>query len=178
MYSLWSIAVTQLLFSLSQKPHLARNSLRKGQSQPYPKQHTQNRNRMVGNRCDGFPNFHPSNVANRYHQSYKGSKWPQWVHSLYWTFSKPIFILCLFMAVIPSALGIKRSVFSTILNAKILIFIARISFCTYLVHLMVLYQFIYTQNYDIYFTNGSIFILHFGLVLKSLFFGFMLTIII
>ena len=119
---------------------------------------------MVGNRSDGFPDIHSSTVANRYNLCYEGSKWPQWVHSSYWTFSKPIFILGLFMTVIPSALGIRRSLFTTILNARVLIFVARISFCTYLVHLMVLFQYMYSRNYDIYYHNEDMFVLHFGLM--------------
>jgi peptidoglycan/LPS O-acetylase OafA/YrhL len=48
----------------------------------------------------------------------------------------------MFLTILPSILGIHHSFFNLILNAKALTFIARISFCTYLIHLMVIYGFI------------------------------------
>ena len=70
----------------------------------------------------------------------------QGMHSLYWALSKPIFIGGMFLTILPSILGQTSSFFHLILNAKIFTFIARISFCTYLVHLFVIYQFIYSRS--------------------------------
>jgi peptidoglycan/LPS O-acetylase OafA/YrhL len=92
-----------------------------------------------------------------------GSKCPQEVHSLYWALSKPIFILGLLFSVLPSILGIPTFL-TTILTPSIFSFIARISFCTYLVHLMVIYQYIYTRSYDIYYNIGQMFVIYIGLL--------------
>ena len=104
-----------------------------------------------------------------------GSHWDQIGHSLYWTLSKPIFIAGMIMTVLPSILGIKHSFFNLILNAKSLSFIARISFCTYLVHYIIIGQVIATRTYDIYFSNIDVFTLYLGMLVISLFFGFVVT---
>lgn len=88
---------------------------------------------------------------------YEGAKWPQEVHSLYWTFSKPFFLFGLILAVLPSCLGISHSFFNLILKGKVLVYIARISFCTYLVHLMVIYHVYFTRNEDVYYSLVSTF---------------------
>jgi peptidoglycan/LPS O-acetylase OafA/YrhL len=107
-----------------------------------------------------------------------GHHWPQWVHSLYWVISKPIFIGGMFLTVLPSILGCRHSFFATILTAKVLHFIARISFCTYLVHLFVLYYFLCDRSYDIYYSLIDMFTFYLGVLAYSLFFGFLLTMVI
>jgi peptidoglycan/LPS O-acetylase OafA/YrhL len=82
------------------------------------------------------------------------------------------------MVILPTALGIKRSFFELILNNKLFMFIARISFCTYLVHLMVIYQIIYVQNTDFYYDLRSMFVIYMGILVLSLAFGFILTIFV
>jgi len=92
------------------------------------------------------------------------------------------------MVVIPTALGIKRSFFELILNCKLLMVIARISFCTYLVHLMVIYQVIYVQmviyqviyvqNNDYYYDLRTMFVIYMGILVLSLVLGFLLTILV
>jgi len=82
------------------------------------------------------------------------------------------------MVVIPTALGIKRSFFELILNSKLLMLIARISFCTYLVHLMVIYQVIYVQNNDYYYDLRTMFVIYMGILVLSLVLGFLLTILV
>lgn len=104
-----------------------------------------------------------------------GSHWPQIGHSLYWAFSKPIFVTGMILTVLPSCLGIKHSFFNLILTAKCFVLIARISFCTYLVHILVIYYFLLDRVYDVYYTIPDVFVMNFGLLTISLFFGFILT---
>lgn len=107
-----------------------------------------------------------------------GSHWSQLAMSFYWGFSKPVFLFGLILTILPSTLGFSHSFFNLILTPKIFHFIARISFCTYLVHLMILYQFIFTRNYNIYFNLIDTFQAYMGMLMLSLFFGFLLTVIV
>ena len=107
-----------------------------------------------------------------------GSHWPQIAHSFYWILSKPIFIFGMILTVLPTTLGIKYSFFGLILNAKIFAWIARISFCTYLVHLMIVFRFIYNRSYDFYYQLQDIFVIDFGLLVLCLFFGFLVTLLV
>ena len=107
-----------------------------------------------------------------------GSSWPQSMHSLYWAFSKPIFVLGTILTTLPTILGIPGSFFNLILTCRALSFIARVSFCTYLVHLMVIMQFILTRSYDIYFYTSDLFVINLGMLVLSLIFGTVLTVIV
>ena len=133
---------------------------------------------MAWNWTHGLCHLYPSLDSDRYLSAYAGYIWPQWLQSLYIVFSKPIFILGLIMTTLPSCLGIGHSFFNLILNAKVLTWIARISFCTYLIHLMVIFRNLYMKVYDIEFNNTYAFVTHFGLLVLSLFFGFIATMII
>ena len=119
--------------------------------------------------------FHPASSASRYKYIKIGGKWPQFVHSLYWSFSKPLFVTGMFLTILPSLLGIQHSFFNLVLSNKILTFIAKISFCSYLVHMMVINQFLFTQNYDFYFDTKNTFVIFSGLLLITLFWGFLMT---
>jgi peptidoglycan/LPS O-acetylase OafA/YrhL len=118
-----------------------------------------------------FLTFLPRSIQN-------GSDWPLWAHALYWTFSKPIFILGMILIVLPTIIGVKNSFFCTILNNKLFSFIAKISFCTYLVHLMVVYQYIFSRFADNYYSITNVFVTELGILVISLFFGFLLTILV
>ena len=96
--------------------------------------------------------------------------------SIYYTFSKPVFLFGMILVILPSILGISCSFFNLVLNAKVLTFIARISFCTYLVHLIVIYGFILERTYDVYYDLIDIFVLYLGMLVICLFFGFLLTV--
>ena len=69
------------------------------------------------------------------------------------------------MTVRPSILGDKNSLIRTILSCKLFSFIARISFSTYLVHLFVVYQYIYSRSYDVYYDINGIFVIYLVIVL-------------
>jgi len=107
-----------------------------------------------------------------------GSSWPIAVHALYWILSKPLFILGMILTILPSTLGISHSFFNLILNARILIIIARISFCTYLVHLMLVFRFSYNRAYDVYYHLTDTFTVYMGLLVVSLFIGFWMTMLV
>jgi peptidoglycan/LPS O-acetylase OafA/YrhL len=107
-----------------------------------------------------------------------GEQWPQIYHSLYWGLSKPVFILGMGMTILPTILGHRHSFFNFILTPKLFHFIARISFCTYLVHLMVLYYFILSRNYNIYYNIVDNFITYLGLLIVSLIYGFISTVLV
>jgi peptidoglycan/LPS O-acetylase OafA/YrhL len=124
---------------------------------------------------DGFLYLRASNLANRYLWLYSGTHWPPLLHALYWVFSKPFFSLGLILTVLPSCLGITHSFFNFILSTKLLVYTARISFCVYLVHLMVIMRFSYMRNYSTYFDNIEAFVLYGGLLAISTFLGFVMT---
>ncbi len=107
-----------------------------------------------------------------------GTQWPQYLHSLYWTLSKPIFLFGLILTVLPTTLGFRHSFFNLILTPKIFHFIAKVSFCTYLVHLMILFQVINTRNYNFYYTINGIFVFYSGILALSLLFGTIVTVMV
>ncbi len=107
-----------------------------------------------------------------------GNEWPQLLHSFYWGLSKPIFLLGMTMTILPTMIGHSQSFFNTLLTSRAFHFIARISFCTYLVHLMVLYHFILSRNYNIYYNIIDTFIVYLGMLVVSLGFGFLGTVFI
>lgn len=107
-----------------------------------------------------------------------GTHWSQLAMSFYWGLSKPVFLFGLIFTILPATLGHSHSFFNTILTPKLFHFIARISFCTYLVHLMILNQFVYTRNYNIYLNLIDTFIVYLGMLMLSLLFGFLLTVIV
>ena len=98
------------------------------------------------------------------------------MQSTYIVLSKPVFILGMIMVVLPSCLGVKHSFFNLILTAKAFIWIARVSFCTYLVHLMIIDKFIVGRFYDVYYNITDTWVLYLSWLVMSLFFGFLLTV--
>ena len=63
-------------------------------------------------------------------------------------------------------------------DSKMLMILARISFCTYLCHLMVVYQWVYVKNYDFYFDVGGVFVVYVGVLILCLVFGYLMTVLI
>jgi peptidoglycan/LPS O-acetylase OafA/YrhL len=81
----------------------------------------------------------------------QGNKWPQAWHSIYLVFSRFVFAIGIILVILPTLLGIKNSFFRTILDTRLFNFLAKISFCVYLVHYIVLSQIISYKTYDIYY---------------------------
>ena len=107
-----------------------------------------------------------------------GGTWPQSLHSLYYALSKPVFLFGMVLTLLPTVLGVRGSFFDLILTNRCFVFIARISFCTYLVHLIVMEQFFGTRTYDISYNVLDAFMVNMGILVLSLFFGFLLTMMV
>jgi peptidoglycan/LPS O-acetylase OafA/YrhL len=82
------------------------------------------------------------------------------------------------MVTFPTILGCRGSFFQTLLDNKLFNFMAKISFCTYLIHLMVIIQYISSRTFDNYYSLLATFPLYLGCLVASCFFGFLLTIFV
>lgn len=107
-----------------------------------------------------------------------GHQWPQFAHSLYLTSTKLLFVVGISLLCIPSLLGAKNDFFFWLMDTKLFNFIAKISFVTYLVHYMVINYLHYTQKVDYYYDDGDILTLYVPLVLVSMIFGFIGTLMV
>ena len=58
---------------------------------------------------------------------------------------------------------------------KIFTWIARVSFCTYLVHLIVIEHFLFSRFFDVYYNIIDLWVVYASLLASSLFFGFVAT---
>jgi hypothetical protein len=67
-----------------------------------------------------------------------GTTWSQDLHSLYLSLAKFLFVLGLGLTILPSLLGCKKSIIMFMMDTWFFNFIAKISFCTYLVHLIIM----------------------------------------
>ena len=105
-----------------------------------------------------------------------GYKWDQIWHSLYFCFGKLIFLFGLTMMILSTLLGVKGSFFLTVLNTKVFSFIAKISFCVYLVHYIVITQFLAVFYVDMYYYIVDRYVNLLGLITVSCGFGFLLTV--
>lgn len=107
----------------------------------------------------------------------KDDSWPQFCHSLYLSLGKSVFVIGISMAIIPSMLGIK-SFISDFLDIKLYSFIGKISFSTYLVHLLVIFYLYGTISIDFYYSINKTFPLFWKNAVISMFFGFVLCLTI
>ena len=105
-----------------------------------------------------------------------GHHWDQIWHSLYLCFSRIFICFGIFMIIFPTLLGIKSSFFRTILDSSLFNILAKISFCTYLMHYMIITQIFASQTYDIYYNLPDVFIQFEGILVLSCFIGFLMTI--
>lgn len=69
--------------------------------------------------------------------------WPQLAHSLYLTYAKILYVFGIAFIILPSLLGV-NSLIRFILDTKLFNSIAKISFWTYLIHLTIMDQWIYS----------------------------------
>lgn len=106
----------------------------------------------------------------------ENGNWDQVWHSLYLVSSRLLFNVGILLVILPTLLGLKTSFFRTILDTKLFNFIAKISFCVYLVHYIVLSQEIAYRAYDVYYYPKDIYIQFIGVLVLSCFFGFILTV--
>jgi peptidoglycan/LPS O-acetylase OafA/YrhL len=82
--------------------------------------------------------------------------WPQIAYSLYAALTRFLFVFGLTLTILPSLLGCKRSLVIFLMDTNLFNFIAKISFCTYLVHLTVLLIFYKSRTYDRYYSEFPI----------------------
>lgn len=82
------------------------------------------------------------------------------------------------MVTFPTVLGVKGSFFQILLDNKILNFMAKISFCTYQVHLIVIMQYTSSRTFDNYYSMLATFTPYLGCLVVSCFFGFLMTILV
>ena len=76
--------------------------------------------------------------------------WPQLAHSLYLTYSRTLFVVAVSFIVAPALLGLP-SFFSFILDTKLFHFIAKASYCTYLIHVMLIILWVGSQGTNFYY---------------------------
>ena len=107
-----------------------------------------------------------------------GHKWPQTVHSLYLTFGKFVFVIGTSMILTPALLKVKDDFIFFLLDTKHFNFTSKISFWTYLVHYIVIEIVAYGQKTDFYYSIGNVLYLYFGIVIISMFFGFIGTMLV
>lgn len=82
------------------------------------------------------------------------------------------------MVIFPTILGCQGSFFKTLLDNTLFNFLAKISFCTYLIHLIVITQYTNSRTYDYYYSIPNGFPLYLGCLVVSCFLGFLMTIFI
>ena len=103
--------------------------------------------------------------------------WPQFVHSLYLTFGKALFVVGLSFILLPSLLGI-QSLVSFTMDTKFFNFVAKVSYCTYLIHYNFIYQGTASLKFEQYYyplTTSTFFVARSVL---SIFFGFLLALVV
>ena len=84
--------------------------------------------------------------------------WPLYAHSLYHAFAKFIFVIALSLTVLPSLLGCKYSCIRLVLDTNFFNIIAKISFCTYLIHLTLISIWNSSRKVNRYYSYVSMFV--------------------
>lgn len=82
------------------------------------------------------------------------------------------------LSILPTILGFSESFLYLLLTPKVFYFVSRVSFCTYLIHIMVIYKFTYGNSFDYYFGFVDIYVTYLGVLTISLFFAFLLTVFV
>lgn len=103
--------------------------------------------------------------------------WPQTLHSIFLACSKVVFVIGLYIMILPSLLGVKNMTFF-LLDTKFFNVTSKISFWTYLIHFMVVEYFSYSQKVDFYYAPLTVLPLYVSIALISTILGFVGTIIV
>jgi hypothetical protein len=104
--------------------------------------------------------------------------WPQILHSLYFALTRFLFVVGLTLTILPSLLGCKKSLILFVMDTNLFNFMAKISFCTYLLHCILIEQYYKSRTYDRYYTAFNIFNEYWGILVLSLVCGFMMTMLV
>lgn len=105
------------------------------------------------------------------------NSWPLLVHSAFLTYSKLVFVVGLSLVLLPSLLGVESMV-RFAMDTKLFNFVAKVSFCTYLVHLTLILIFLGSRSVDFYYDTLSIYNLFAAHAVQSIFCGFLLTMLV
>jgi peptidoglycan/LPS O-acetylase OafA/YrhL len=84
------------------------------------------------------------------HDMQVGNTWSYWGHGFYLSFQKMTFTLGIYLLVLPTLLEIPTISFF-LLDTKFFNFTGKISFCVYLMHLMVVERICFIQKVDFYY---------------------------
>lgn len=103
--------------------------------------------------------------------------WSQLAHSLYLTYGKTGFVVAVSLIVLPSLLGVNSFV-RFILDTKLFNFIGKVSYCTYLVHLIFITYWMYAQFTNFYFEPIATYVIFLTTSIASIAFGFILSILV
>jgi peptidoglycan/LPS O-acetylase OafA/YrhL len=82
------------------------------------------------------------------------------------------------MIILSSLLGIKGSFFQYLLDTRVFSIIAKISFCVYLVHYILVGHWLAGNKMDLYYSQLDRFVVHCAMVVLSCFFGYLLAIVV
>lgn len=107
-----------------------------------------------------------------------GMQWSQFEHSLYQATGKFFFVLALYLTILPSLLGCKSSIIRFSLDTEFWNIIAKISFCTYLIHLIIVGIWLYSRTYSRYFTTIPTWAEYSGILVISMTCGLIMTFLI
>jgi peptidoglycan/LPS O-acetylase OafA/YrhL len=107
-----------------------------------------------------------------------GTTWSQELHSLYLSLAKFLFVIGLSLTILPSLLGCKNSMVMFMMDTSFFNFIAKISFCTYLLHLIIMEAWVTGRTYNHYYEIVPQFADYAGILTLSLFCGLIMTLLI
>ena len=103
--------------------------------------------------------------------------WPQYVHSLYLTYAKTLFVIAISLIVLPSLLG-ADSMVRFIMDTKFFNFVAKVSYCTYLVHAIFIFQWLIQYKVDLYYDIASSYDVFISQSVMSIIGGFLLALLV
>lgn len=107
-----------------------------------------------------------------------GYLWPQWFHSMCLNFGRSLYPFGIFLAILPSLLGVEGSFFRLVLDTPFFSFLSRISYGTYLVHGLAILYFSGTKKYDTYFGITDLYVNSLAVIVVSYFFGLLTTLLV
>jgi peptidoglycan/LPS O-acetylase OafA/YrhL len=103
--------------------------------------------------------------------------WPQLAHSLYLTYGKTLFVLSVALIILPSVLGVP-SFIRTILDTKLFSFVGKASYCTYLIHLIIIMGWVGAFSTNFYFESIVQYQLFCSHTVICVFLGFLLSLLV
>lgn len=106
-----------------------------------------------------------------------GDSWPQLAHTLYLTYGKTVFVFSVFLIILPSLLG-TQSIIRFIMDTKMFNFVAKVSYCTYLLHLCFIYWWDSQVSTNLYYELIGVYSLFASHSVISVLGGFVLAVLV